>query len=102
MRISDWSSDVCSSDLRDDARGHGRTEAERVADRDDPVADARRDAVGEFHEGHAGRIDLEQREVRRGIAADDQIGRANGGTPVTNAQTVCPPPPEKKNTSTQL
>src|SRR3546814_10911832 len=56
---------------RDDPRGHGRAEAERVADRDDPVADARRAAVGEFDEGQAGRVDLEQREVRGGIAADD-------------------------------
>src|SRR3546814_7504808 len=28
MRISDWSSDVCSSDLRKVARGHGRREGE--------------------------------------------------------------------------
>src|SRR3546814_2346675 len=57
---------------RDDPRGHRRAEAERVADHDAPVADARRDAVGEFHEGHAGRIYLEKSEVRRGIAADDR------------------------------
>src|SRR3546814_18248817 len=43
MRISDWSSDVCSSDLRDEQRpgkGHSGTEEERATAKPDQPAGA--------------------------------------------------------------
>src|SRR5690606_33310341 len=60
-------------DRRDDTGGHRPAEAERIADRDYPVADARRGRVAEIHEGQAGRVDLEERQVRRRVTAD-QLG----------------------------
>ena len=48
---------------RDDAGGHRAAEAEGIADRDHPVADARR-LIGEFHEGEVLlAVDLDQREI---------------------------------------
>ena len=55
---------------RDDAGGHGAAQRERVADRHDPIADARPGRVAELHERQTGRLDLEQRQVGGGIAAD--------------------------------
>src|SRR3546814_9321052 len=71
MRISDWSSDVCSSDLRDDAQGQGHEiEGEQIADHDTDARpqpgefagrlqqaggeDFRDDGDGEIQIGHGG------------------------------------------------
>ena len=48
---------------RDDAGGDGAAEAERIADRDHPVADAR-GLVGELHIGERTALDLDQRQDR--------------------------------------
>ena len=59
---------------RDDARRHRAAEAERIADRDHPVADARR-LRGERDIGIVRAfLDLEQREVGLRIRADDAGG----------------------------
>ena len=57
---------------RDDAGGDRRAEAERVADRHHPVADAGPVAVRPLdgREGSPSLLDLEQRQVGLGIAAD--------------------------------
>ena len=59
-------------DGRDDAGGEGAVEAERVADRDDRVADldGRRVAERQRVQGGGGQVDLEHGEVRRGVRAD--------------------------------
>ena len=56
---------------RDDAGGDGFAEAERIADRDDPIADARL-MLGEFHvrEGLVG-VDLDEGNVGLRVGADD-------------------------------
>src|SRR3546814_18788289 len=69
MRISDWSSDVCSSDL-DNSRCYRLSEAERVAHGDDVVADLQqvRVAQGQSHEV-VGR-DLDDGDVRPRVRTD--------------------------------
>src|SRR3546814_19333951 len=48
MRISDWSSDVCSSDLADArAQASGTADVERIGAHDIDAARARVDGVGE-------------------------------------------------------
>src|SRR3546814_8008659 len=116
MRISDWSSDVCSSDLADHLErlppAGVRREAvvEQVGDADaagepvvalvpsvgvgaDPVL-----AAADGHQPLAG-PDL----VLHGQAdmAGLQIGRAPVGTPVTNEYLACRLLLEKKNKQTQ-
>src|SRR3546814_2938418 len=70
MRISDWSSDVCSSDLRADARGLHR----------DPAGPVPREPGGDRHRPHAGRH-LRRRagagQARRDLRA--QGGRRQDG-----------------------
>src|SRR5690606_887650 len=70
---------------RDDAAGDGAAKAERVADRDHPVADPRIVRSAELDVGErlvAG--DLEYREIRGGVAPDDfgrilgPVGRRDG------------------------
>src|SRR6476646_10088056 len=59
---------------RDDAGGHGATEAERVTDREHPVADPRL-AIGKLGEREVSTAgDLDQREVGARIAADHLRG----------------------------
>ena len=59
---------------RDDARRHRAAEAERIADRDHPVADANLGIIGEIDVGElAAAIDLEDREIGLGVGAD-QLG----------------------------
>src|SRR3546814_4061017 len=73
MRISDWSSDVCSSDLRHDAVRRGNRFYRRVQQRQ-PVAwgaagDGRRDAViGAVRVGGAG---VQRQSGGHRIGADD-------------------------------
>ena len=55
---------------RDDAGRHGAAEAERIADRDHPVADARI-TIRELDEREVVALDLDQREVGLGVGADD-------------------------------
>ena len=47
---------------RDDAGGDGAAEAERIAHRKHPIADARR-SIGELHIGEVFAVDLDQGEV---------------------------------------
>ena len=54
----------------EDAGGHRVPEAERRADGDDPLAHARGVGVGEPRGGKARSVDLDDGQIRRGIAAD--------------------------------
>ena len=54
---------------RDDAGRHGAAEAERIADREHPVADAR-GLSDELHIGERAALDLDQREIGARIGAD--------------------------------
>ena len=54
---------------RDDAGGDGAAEAERIADREHPIADARR-LIGQLHIGERPVLDLDQREIGARIGAD--------------------------------
>src|SRR3546814_6626327 len=124
MRISDWSSDVCSSDLREaafrDAEARER-EAEAEAKATAMVSEAIArgdvnavnyfvaqryvDALGKFVDSANQKtffLPLEATSLIGavgGIAeiARDEIGRAHVCTPVTNAHLVCRITLEKKN-----
>src|SRR3546814_10357012 len=109
MRISDWSSDVCSSDLHGPLAGHTMVRAENRRfpgcfsgaageavdlDRGDPALHMeqahrrwRRVEPGGLHRLGAGQRD----------ELVDEIGRAHVCTPVTNAHLVCRLLLEKKN-----
>src|SRR5581483_154807 len=54
-----------------DTRGDGLAEAERVADGQDPLADLGVVVVAQVHDGKIVRLDLDDRNVGRRIAADD-------------------------------
>src|SRR3546814_2914272 len=116
MRISDWSSDVCSSDLIHVDRQHepvspyeygmfiepigslvARTLwAEMLDDRKFyfPVVDAAHDP--ELPTGVEGRPAMPLRKWR---PIGDEIGRAHVCNPVTNAHLVCRLVLEKNNTN---
>src|SRR3546814_7763679 len=101
MRISDWSSDVCSSDLRDEQKGQVRPRSDMSSDeqcktgkgRGEKADSAAREArFGRAMQSKAQR--LEQRRCEpcsadRGGGEHDKIGRAHVCTPVTNAHLVC-------------
>src|SRR3546814_5016423 len=97
MRISDWSSDVCSSDL-------GRVDLiEHLACLHilafgehallDDAADLRAYLGDHVRHSPAGKRLLH----RQGLGCNGQIGRAHVCTPVTNAHLVCRLLLEKKN-----
>src|SRR3546814_5694709 len=81
MRISDWSSDVCSSDLRE-CRGQ-QSERRRLIDIDD-----RRDVVAQISADHvAGRVDPDRQGAidltqqppvaeKNGMIGDGETGQA--------------------------
>jgi hypothetical protein len=77
----------------DDPGRHGAADAERIADRHHPVADPSAGGVAEAHERQVGGVDLEQREVGRGVAADQTrfIFLAVGSVTVIES-TVAPVP----------
>src|SRR3546814_8017296 len=109
MRISDWSSDVCSSDLRDPARarwpdGRARRSGGTAGERRAPLAGAGRPDRGDEAEvrpedgaraaPNRGRRGADggaraDRELHRTRALDREIGSATVLTPVTNAHLVC-------------
>ena len=70
VRIADWHSAVLG---RDDPDRHRLLELERVADGDDPLADAHRVAVAQRQRRQllAVGVDLQQRQIDRRIGADD-------------------------------
>src|SRR3546814_4588963 len=99
MRISDWSSDVCSSDLILAQRADLDAQiaaldrlalAQRVDDRRRLF---RRDGEADADIAAGGREDL---AVDADHIAAHAIGRAHVGTPVTNAHLVCRRLLEKK------
>src|SRR3546814_8401324 len=110
MRISDWSSDVCSSDLGGDAVAdldrHGFDDAASRLPQFLDMADHLAARVGDRH----ARFDREHaRAVCRAgscggkltetaLEAAREIGRAHVCTPVTNAHLVCRLLLAKKNT----
>src|SRR3546814_8462261 len=119
MRISDWSSDVCSSDLRDagavarchrpaqrDRRRPGRlgpspkmgTGADRQA-----LAAARLISWLAYSDGSSRRRSQHQecQMVLRQEGREEEIGRAHVCTPVTNAHLVCRLLLEKKKNKEQ-
>src|SRR3546814_1566191 len=116
MRISDWSSDVCSSDLRGGFGGNDRAPQRQLTgekasgtvkfftamkgfgfiQRDDGQPDAfvhisavERAGMAALNEGD--RLDFELEVDRRGkyAAVNLQIGRAHVRTPVTTATFEC-------------
>src|SRR3546814_120070 len=101
MRISDWSSDVCSSDLRDNAIPGKRTKTSPAHDADEPLDHQQRNNEGN-HETNAyiAPADHSRRELVA-IFEEFQCGRAqhggNGqkeaelrGCPSLHAQRQCP------------
>src|SRR3546814_16493584 len=80
MRISDWSSDVCSSDLRDRRRGRGRVPGvvrhphpRRRAPRRRLFGRGRRGALGEDHRPHRR---SEERRVGQECVSTCRTGRS--------------------------
>ena len=53
-----------------DAGGDGAAQAERIADGNGPIADARGFTVAELHERQASRLDLQHSQIGQRIAAD--------------------------------
>src|SRR3546814_6700003 len=107
MRISDWSSDVCSSDLAavgllllDEHRGRAADLAVEEAGKRPfagrPQAGGTRLAQRHGELRHPGR----RRALARRIGKE--IGRAHVCTPVANAHLVCRLLLEKKNTSNDI
>src|SRR3546814_7463650 len=103
MRISDWSSDVCSSDL-----GCGLLRTEFLfLDRAQPPDEAEQRAAYQAIADALGPRPLIVRTLDLGAdkpapwltlaaAANPAIGRAHDYTPVTNEHVVCRRLPEKK------
>src|SRR3546814_7963672 len=117
MRISDWSSDVCSSDLQ--GGGHDAADEQQVAPQDhpqhpevdlEPAGFGRvviRPAIEHRRPRHRGAVRVHQKtlttltseipenieERRHDVAAVDarwrEIGRAHVWNPVTNAHIGC-------------
>src|SRR3546814_7514522 len=95
MRISDWSSDVCSSDL--DAAGHRLDQVFDVALLLRPI----RRVIGarRIHGSESRRVDVRRRDDtvqlenpahhRPDAVRPEEIGRAHVWTPVPNAHLVC-------------
>src|SRR3546814_6821074 len=63
MRISDWSSDVCSSDLLKDERGQAQDEADRQEDDETPPAQYPK-KLGRAHHPRAMRPGIRCRLIR--------------------------------------
>src|SRR3546814_4108189 len=98
MRISDWSSDVCSSDLVPDEIEAEQLHQRHVERRDDDqhggvVEEGSHDQVAELHEDEdlpGCQAQAVDEEALDGIhRAEPEIGRAHVRTPVTNANIVC-------------
>src|SRR3546814_9187987 len=118
MRISDWSSDVCSSDLFGTAVGYGDGRAaEAPGDRglhrpprrppgapaglcEGRGADGRTEGIDRERVLAAGPERAMSDEIGLVRTGTRQIGRANVCTPVTNAHFVCPPLPQTKKQHT--
>src|SRR3546814_3079072 len=103
MRISDWSSDVCSSDLAGEARVPVARDDLAPDDRDRRGTKLRVERLGQLERGQR-LFDVDMRAHRDGMnagvgapGAEHQIGRAHVCTPVTNAHLVCRLLLEKKN-----
>src|SRR3546814_1703387 len=107
MRISDWSSDVCSSDLRDVEAGLPREAVGDAAERTDDVAQRPVVHVDDPPPAYPAQVDAKlvapidmvvdqrgEQVVRRSDGAKidsevEEIGRANVRNPVTNQNHVC-------------
>src|SRR3546814_9985111 len=101
MRISDWSSDVCSSDLRGNAparcrlarhRGAGGRGSRRPVGCGPPAhatAAVARDGRCLAVLRSRGRRNALRHLPRHPVLPPEQIGRAHLSTPVTNAPLVC-------------
>src|SRR3546814_10390143 len=98
MRISDWSSDVCSSDLLVQSRVcslPGCFRAEPVSDQIMPPGCYGAD--GKEADRRSALTSDRQTDVFPALGTDMQIGRAPVCTPVTNAHLLCRLLLEKKN-----
>jgi hypothetical protein len=60
-----------AAERADDAERHGLTKPERIADRNDVVSDGERIRVADLARSETAGIDLEQRDIRLWIAADE-------------------------------
>src|SRR3546814_5273743 len=109
MRISDWSSDVCSSDLQPalgvQRRGAGEEIMLNRTSKADVDRARREELMSEL-------IDVETREVSMSVLADREVydlemkhifadRKSTRLTPVTNAHLVCRLLLEKKNNQQQ-
>src|SRR3546814_1313213 len=114
MRISDWSSDVCSSDLRaapidrhmvkgnrlQHYAGQYRVPHRKAALHAIGGLDNRRTQSRPLIKADAINLERERRyhhlSARSGLTGAEKIGRAHVCTPVTNAHLICSLPLEKK------
>src|SRR3546814_3782447 len=100
MRISDWSSDVCSSDLEKEVRAAsvalegvqqeavaGQRTVLDILNAEQDVSDAQVLLAQARHDLALARFDVLAAIGR--LSARGQIGRAHVCTPVTNAHLVC-------------
>src|SRR3546814_7052700 len=98
MRISDWSSDVCSSDLREYHRllADTRTQS-RELDRRPSLTGCRAITAWLSSSASARSSGGPPPHASRSNLTLEKIGRAHVLTPVTNAPVVCRTLHEKKN-----
>src|SRR3546814_5345366 len=102
MRISDWSSDVCSSDLVKSSLAGGDFTVVENEGRAREIAEYRQRSRREKEFAATGRGPLERMlsRIKEGEASElpvVEIGRAHVRTPVTTAHLVCRPPVAEKN-----
>src|SRR3546814_9089724 len=97
MRISDWSSDVCSSDLS--AQEAELRRCPRLHDEEQRVRASRQTLMQEAAKWGYTRVRLDQSgsaqwlfaswKAEQAVTREKQIGRAHVCTPVTNAHLGC-------------
>src|SRR3546814_8648180 len=102
MRISDWSSDVCSSDLENSGTASSLLVGSECIKRfeitgvDEQGQRLDADATGKLVDRHRRGL-VEDARKQRVMTALLKIGRAHVCTPVTNAHLVCRLLLEKKH-----
>src|SRR3546814_3773968 len=115
MRISDWSSDVCSSDLVQPRSLRAIGCDGEMLDHHSDVVDRHGTIIDRSYLAEIGPFRLLRQidaviaagdQLRRrgdidGTARNNEIGRANVGTPVTNTHLVCRLMLAKKHKKTQ-
>src|SRR3546814_17934815 len=89
LRISDWSSDVCSSDLAGEWRWRGRQRRGRARGRRPEVRSPRHGRLpGQGSEAAGRRAEEAHRQRRRGAGGGEQLGRATSRESVSRHVSV--------------